>query len=86
MSKPDEKAIERDFCAGVLSLQAVADKYGITIKALCYMAGKKGWIRAKGAGTKAGQKNGAKKVMPQKNQLQNNHRIWVNGRLKVNRF
>ncbi|WP_078004739.1 terminase small subunit [Izhakiella australiensis] len=66
MSKPDEKAIERDFCAGVLSLQALADKYGITIKALRYMAGKKGWIRAKGAGTKAGQKNGAKKIMPQK--------------------
>ncbi|ADP12350.1 hypothetical protein EJP617_26690 [Erwinia sp. Ejp617] len=66
MSKPDEKAIERDFCAGVLSLQAVADKYGITMKALRYMAGKKGWIRAKGAGAKTGQKNGAKKVMPQK--------------------
>lgn len=49
MSKPDEKAIERDFCAGVLSLQAVADKYGITIKALRYMAGKKGWVRAKSA-------------------------------------
>lgn len=66
MSKPDEKAIERDFCAGVLSLQAVADKYGITIKALRYMAGKKGWIRSKGAGTKAGQKKRGKKIMPQK--------------------
>lgn len=61
MSKPDEKAIERDFCAGVFSLQAVADKYGITIKALRYMADKKGWIRAKGAGEKVGQKTGAKK-------------------------
>ena len=39
MTKPDEEAIERDFCAGVLSLQAVADKHGITIKALRYMAG-----------------------------------------------
>jgi len=67
MSKPDEKAIERDFCAGVLSLQAVADKYGITIKALRYMAGKKGWIRAKGAGAKAGQKTGAKKSYAPKN-------------------
>lgn len=66
MSKPDEKAIERDFCAGVLSLQAVADKHGITIKALRYMAGKKGWLRAKGAGAKVGQKKGAKEVMPQK--------------------
>ncbi|MDF7681512.1 terminase small subunit [Enterobacteriaceae bacterium ESL0689] len=58
--QPDEGAIERDFCAGVLSLQAVADKYGITIKALRYMAGKKGWVRAKGSGAKSGQKNGAK--------------------------
>jgi hypothetical protein len=75
MSKPDEKAIERDFCAGVLSLQAVADKHGITIKALRYMAGKYGWKRTKGARAKAGQKNGAKnnsapKKMPKKN-LQN---------------
>lgn len=41
MSKPDEKAIERDFCAGVLSQQDVADKYGISFKALRYMAEKK---------------------------------------------
>jgi hypothetical protein len=67
MSKPDEKAIERDFCAGVLSLQAVADKYEITIKALRYMAGKRGWVRAKGAGAKAGQKAGAKKSYAPKN-------------------
>ncbi|MGQ6077921.1 terminase small subunit, partial [Serratia sp. IR-2025] len=60
MSKPDGKAIERDFCAGVLSLQDVADKHGITIKALRYMAGKNGWKRTKGAREKAGQKNGAK--------------------------
>ncbi|NIG87497.1 hypothetical protein M5J15_02250 [Serratia symbiotica] len=51
----DKQAIERDFCAGVLSLQTVADKYGITIKAPRYMAGKKGWIRAK-----TGQKKAAK--------------------------
>jgi hypothetical protein len=73
MSKPDGKAIERDFCAGVLSLQDVADKHGITIKALRYMAGKNGWKRTKGARAKAGQKNGAKnnsapKKMPQKKQ------------------
>lgn len=60
MTKPDEEAIERDFCAGVLSLQAVADKHGITIKALRYMAGKRGWVRAKGAGAKQGQNEGAK--------------------------
>ncbi|MEN4050161.1 terminase small subunit [Serratia marcescens] len=73
MSKPDEKAIERDFCAGELSLQDVADKHGITIKALRYMAGKRGWKRNKGARAKAGQKNGAKnnsapKKTPQKKQ------------------
>ena len=65
MSKPDEKAIERDFCAGELSLQDVADKHGITIKALRYMAGKRGWKRNKGARAKAGQ-NGAKIILPQK--------------------
>ena len=73
MSKPDEKAIERDFCAGELSLQDVADKHGITIKALRYMAGKRGWKRNKGARANAGQKNGAKnnsapKKTPQKKQ------------------
>lgn len=61
MSKPEESDLERDYCAGQLSLQAVADKHGITIKALRYMAGKCGWVRTKGAGAKAGQKNGAKK-------------------------
>lgn len=68
MSKPDEKAIERDFCAGVLSQQDVADKYGITFKALRYMAKKNGWVRKKltaaekkKLGANKGQKAGAKK-------------------------
>ena len=68
MSVPDEKAIERDFCAGVLSQQAVADKYGITFKALRYMAKKHDWVRVKvpasvreKIGAKKGKKNGAKK-------------------------
>ena len=64
MSKPDEKAIERDFCAGELSLQDVADKHGITIKALRYMAGKRGWKRNKGARAKAGQKRGKNNSAP----------------------
>jgi len=76
MSKPDEKAIERDFCAGVLSQQDVADKYGITFKALRYMAEKKGWVRKKLTaaekkmlGASKGQKTGAKKkeICPKKN-------------------
>lgn len=69
MSKPDEKAIERDFCAGVLSQQDVADKYGITFKALRYMAEKKGWVRKKltaaekkKLGANKGQKTGAKNL------------------------
>lgn len=41
MSDPTEKAIGRDFCAGVLTLGEVADKHGITVKALQYMAEKK---------------------------------------------
>ncbi|MDZ7320739.1 terminase small subunit [Kosakonia sacchari] len=67
MSKPDEKAIERDYCAGVLSQQEVADKYGITIKALRYKAEKNGWVRVKvpasvrgTKGAKRGKKTGAK--------------------------
>lgn len=76
MSKPDEKAIGRDYCAGVLSQQAVADKYGITLKALRYMAKKNGWVRVKVPaavkgkfGAKQGQKTGAKKQekCPKKN-------------------
>ncbi|PVZ86717.1 terminase [Serratia sp. S1B] len=65
MSRPEEKAIEHDFCAGMLGLKEVAEKHGITIKALRYMAGKRGWIRAKGVRAKQGQKTGAKKVVPQ---------------------
>ena len=70
MSKPDEKAIERDFCAGELSLQDVADKHGITIKALRYMAGKRGWKRNKGARAKAGQKRGKNNSAPKTPQKQ----------------
>jgi phage terminase small subunit len=64
MSKPDEKAIKREYGAGMLSLQAIADKYGITLKALRYMAGKNGWVRVKmqkGKGVNEGQKSRAKK-------------------------
>lgn len=78
MSKPEEKAIERDYCAGVLSQQEVADKYGITLKALRYLAKKRGWVRIKipaamkkklGAetGAKKGQKSGGKKKSAPKN-------------------
>jgi hypothetical protein len=75
MSKPDEKAIKRNYCAGVLSQQDVADKYEITLKALRYMAKKNGWIRAKltasdkeKSGAKKGKNVGAKKQgkMPHK--------------------
>ncbi|MFZ4221341.1 terminase small subunit [Enterobacter ludwigii] len=75
MSNRDEKAIERDFCAGVLTLEEVAGKHGITVKALRYLATKKGWKRAKGtreskgkSGAKKGQKAGAKSSenLPQK--------------------
>ncbi|MFH8134204.1 terminase small subunit [Pantoea osteomyelitidis] len=72
MNTPDEKAIERDYCDGVLSLQAITEKYGITVKALRYMADKKGWKRIKGA--KKGQKNGAKKIFaPESDTAKNNH-------------
>ncbi|MGK0739964.1 terminase small subunit [Yokenella regensburgei] len=67
MSNPEEKAIERDYCAGVLTLEEVAEKYGKTVKALRYWAGKHNLTRAKGvrgskgkSGAKSGQKSGAK--------------------------
>lgn len=75
MSNPDEKAIERDYCAGVLTLEEVAEKYSKTVKALRYLAAKNGWKRAKGvraskgkSGAKKGQKTGAKSSedLPQK--------------------
>jgi hypothetical protein len=82
MSKPEEKAIERDYCAGVLSQQAVAEKYGITLKALRCKAKKNGWMRKRltaeekkklgaDSGQKPGAKTGAKKteICPKKNAL-----------------
>lgn len=75
MSNPNEKAIGRDFCAGVLTLGEVADKHGITVKALRYMAEKKGWVRKKLTASEKkklraemGQKTGAKNTsnLPQK--------------------
>lgn len=86
MSKPDEKAIERDFCAGELSLQDVADKHGITIKALRYMAGKRGWKRNKGARAKAGQKNGAKNNSAPKKRPKKSSKILMASNICAGKF
>lgn len=53
--KPDERAIERDYCAGQLSLRAIADKYGIKESTLRYWAKQNGWIRQKGDSKQAAQ-------------------------------
>ena len=60
MSNPDEKAIERDFCAGELTIAEVAKKHEMSIKALRYFAERKKLKRAKVSRKNRG-KNGAKK-------------------------
>jgi hypothetical protein len=47
MSKPDESALKRDYCAGVLSIQKVADKHSVAKSTLSDMAKKFGWQRPK---------------------------------------
>lgn len=56
--KPDEGALKRDYCAGVLSIQKVADRHGIAKSTLMDMAKKYGWMR---------QKNPSKKSVQNKN-------------------
>ena len=43
----DMKALERDYCAGILSIQTVADLYGIAKSTLMDWAEKYHWVRIK---------------------------------------
>ncbi|MEI7261319.1 terminase small subunit [Pectobacterium carotovorum] len=47
MAKPDMEYIKRDYCAGELSIQKVADKHGIAKSTLIDMAKKSKWVRQK---------------------------------------
>lgn len=57
MNELDESGLKRDYCAGLLSLRDVAEKYGIAESVLRYRAKKNGWVRAK----KTAQKKAAQK-------------------------
>lgn len=52
----DMEALKSDYCAGVLSIQKVADKHGISKSTLIDRAKKYGWIRKK-----SGKKNPSRK-------------------------
>ncbi|TKY80253.1 terminase small subunit, partial [Pectobacterium polonicum] len=47
MAKPDMESIKRDYCAGELSIQKVADRHGIAKSTLIDMAKKSKWVRQK---------------------------------------
>lgn len=68
----DMEALKSDYCAGVLSIQKVADKHGVSKSTLIDWAKKYGWVRKK-----RGKKNPSK--IPSKKSDQNS-----NGRTKKN--
>lgn len=51
MSKPEDGGLERDYCAGLLSLREMADIHGISEGAIRKRAIKNGWVRVKKNGT-----------------------------------
>lgn len=64
MTNPEESGLERDFCAGQLSLRDLAAIYGITEGAIRKRAKKHGWVRGGKKGTQKGtqvRKNGTQK-------------------------
>lgn len=64
MSKPEDSGLERDYCAGLLSLRKLADMYGISEGAIRKRATKFGWVRSAKTGTQSGtqvRKKGAQK-------------------------
>ena len=51
MSKPEDSGLERDYCAGPLSLREMAEIYGISEGAIRKRAKKNNWVRGKKNGT-----------------------------------
>ncbi|MHC5174335.1 terminase small subunit [Serratia rhizosphaerae] len=65
MSKPEESGLERDYCAGQLSLREMAEIHGISEGAIRKRAKKYGWVRSKSTGTQTGtqvRKSGTQKA------------------------
>lgn len=60
MSQPEESGLERDYCAGQLSLREMAEIYGISEGAIRKRAKKHGWVRSEKTGTQV-RKNGTQK-------------------------
>lgn len=64
MSQPEESGLERDYCAGQLSLRDLAEIYGISEGAIRKRAKKYGWVRSGKTGTQNGtqvRKSGTQK-------------------------
>ena len=64
MSQPEESGLERDYCAGQLSLRDLAEIYGISEGAIRKRAKKHGWVRKGKSGTQKGtqvRKSGTQK-------------------------
>lgn len=64
MTNPEESGLERDFCAGQLSLRDLAAIYGITEGAIRKRAKKHGWVRGEKKSTQKGtqvRKDGTQK-------------------------
>lgn len=47
MSNRNEEDIRADYCAGILSIQKVADKHGLKKSTLIDLAERRGWVRNK---------------------------------------
>ncbi|EBU8701399.1 hypothetical protein DL072_25635, partial [Salmonella enterica subsp. enterica serovar Kokomlemle] len=63
MNQSDEESLKRDYCAGVMILEEIGRKYGITEGAVRKKARAKKWVRKKVR--KSGMKTA--KNVPQKN-------------------
>ncbi|HIE1061357.1 TPA: hypothetical protein ACXJQO_002862 [Serratia marcescens] len=64
MSQPEESGLERDYCAGQLSLRDLAEIHGISEGAIRKRAKKHGWVRKGKGGTQKGtqvRKSGTQK-------------------------
>lgn len=61
MSLPEDGSLERDYCAGLLSLRKLAELYGISEGAIRKRAAKYAWVRSEKAGTQVRKKGTQKK-------------------------
>ncbi|MCC7586239.1 terminase small subunit [Serratia sp. Lou2A] len=71
MSQPEESGIERDYCAGQLSLREMAKIYGISEAAIRKRAKKHGWVRSEKTGTQVRKKGTQKAKVRTEEKMQN---------------